>query len=532
MRKKSIIFILLTIILSMIILTIPDEILVDKNETMTNQFSLADTRDAVWEAVYVDGGYGRGMDLVQCRNGDFVFAGYTNHTLGIGFDGLLARSDSLGNIRWLYTYDRGFNDSISSLVECQNGDLLLAGTTGSVSGYAEGWLIRTDANGNALWNQTYDNSEYDDAINAVAECRDGDIAVSGYTISTTGDRDLWILKTDSTGYLNWSETVSALYDQEGQCIIECSTGNLLVGGYFEEWGGEGDYSRHALLYQTNADGSLNSSQTFGGVNRNVFYDVDECDDGAFVALGYTSVMMEYEQVYMIKTTASLGMIWYKVYGGTESDYGFSLAQCHDGGFALLCITQPQNATLTGCDTVLIRTDAEGVQKWNHTHGSTGISNGSSIVECTDGGYAILGSKSEVQSDVWLFKVQPLQFVPSPVNQVVDYREPFEYELKVDTLGSGLDITVLNDPTNFDFLYQNGNLTITNKTSLDIGIYGLDIWANDTLGEFLNASITISVEEATPTGGPNGFFGFDPLTLMLIAGGIIVLIAIVKVRKRS
>jgi len=502
----------------------------NNEQALTSQFSLADTKDAVWESVFIDGGYSRGTDLVQSKNGDFVFTGYTNHTLGVGFDGLLARCNSLGTIEWMYTYDRGFNESIYSLKECQNGDFLLAGTTGSAFGNSQGWLIRTDAYGNVVWNLTYGSNDYDDAINSAIECEDGDIAATGYTTTGSGDRDLWILRTNSTGHLDWSETVNAIYDQEGKCIIECSTGNFLVGGYLQEDDGWLEV-QHALLYQTNPDGSLNSSQTFGGVNPSVFYCVFECDDGTYVAHGYTSVLEKWEQIYTIKTTGSLQMLWQKQYGDTESDYGFSLAPCQDGGFALLCVTQPSNTSFAGCDTILIRTNSEGEQKWNQTYGSTGISNGSSIVECIDGGYAILGSKGAAQSDMWLFRVQPLQLIPSPVNQVVEYGLPFEYELIVDTLGTGLSITALNDTANFDYLYQNGNLTIMNKTSLDIGNYSLGIWINDTLGEFLDVSIIISVEDLGLTTS-SGFFGLDPLTLVLIAGGLIGFITIMRVRRRS
>jgi hypothetical protein len=533
MRRTTIFLILLSVILSITFLTVHD--LPDNEQVLTHQFSLSDTRDAVWEAVFSDDGYSRSTDLVQCINGDLVFAGLTNHTVGIGFDGLLARCNSLGNIEWMYTYDRGFNESIYSLTECRNGDFVLAGSTGSAMGNSQGWIIRTDAYGNTLWNMTYGSNDYDDVINAVVECEDGDIATTGYTTTASGDRELWIFRTNTTGHLNWSETVSASFDQEGQCIIECSTGNLLVGGYFEEEEGASGPSRHALLYQVNADGSLNCSQTFGGVNRSAFYSLFECDDGAFVAHGYTSFLEDWEQIYMIKTTVSLGMLWQKFYGDTESDYGFSLASCQDGGFALLCISQPWNKSLTGCDTILIRTDSEGNQKWNQTYGSTSISNGSAIVECRDGGYAVVGSKNEVQSDVWLFRVQPLQLVHSPSNQVIDFRDPFEYELMVATLGSGLNTTILNDSITFDFSNQNGNLTIVNKTSLDIGTYGLDIFINDTLGEFLHVGITISVEDletSTTTGVSTGLFGLDLQTLLIIAGGLIVLIVIVAVKKRS
>jgi len=81
MRRKTIFLILLSVILSMTFLTVHE--LPNNNQALTRQFSLSDTRDAVWEAVFIDGGYSRGTDLVQCRNGDLVFAGHTNHTLGV-----------------------------------------------------------------------------------------------------------------------------------------------------------------------------------------------------------------------------------------------------------------------------------------------------------------------------------------------------------------------------------------------------------------------------------------------------------------
>lgn len=546
MNRTSAFLLTIIAILSISLFTTPYPDAYNLNE-VHSQFYLSDARDKVWEYVHDDRNCSRGMQLVQCMNGDFVTAGYTNNTGAGDFDGFLARFDSSGNLLWLYTYGGDADDKVYSLIECQNGDFVLSGCTKSNGSDVQGWIVRTDSLGSVLWSTDH-GTIYDDEFVSAVECEDGSFALTGLTTSSSGDKDLWILKTNSTGHLNWSETVvDSVGNQSGLCIIESSEGGFVVGGYYDEPGGELDPSRHALLYRTDSDGSLNTSQTFGGVNPNAFHSVIECSDGSLVALGYTSVLEEYEQVYMVKTTSSLDYEWARFFGGPDNEFGVSITRCHDGGFALLCNVNNntnnyyKNKSVVS-DTLLIRTDANGIQKWNMTYNSTDFDIGSSIVECVDGGYAVVGYNNGTHSDIWFFRIQPVQALPTPINPVITFGESLEYEISIVAVGANLNHTFLNDTVNFDMVLDNNSLIITNKTSLQSGSYGLNIWMNDTLGEFLSISFTITVEEAStttsltttstsPTGTTPGLFGLDIQTLILIAGGITILIVCIRVRKR-
>ena len=98
-----------------------------------------------------------------------------------------------GNV--VYTFDIAY-----SLVETSDGGYALAGYTRNANvGVSEGWLVKTDENGNMEWNQTYGGDEYD-CFHALIETSDGGYALAGETYSFgAGASDFWLVKTDAQG---------------------------------------------------------------------------------------------------------------------------------------------------------------------------------------------------------------------------------------------------------------------------------------------------------------------------------------------
>jgi len=85
------------------------------------------------------------------------------------------------------------------------------------------------------------------------------------------------------------------------------------------------------------------------------------------------------------------LMWSQTYVGTGGDDAYSLIETSDGGYAIAGYFD------YGSGTLLVKTDAYGYMEWNKTYGG-GICN--SLVETLDGGYAIGGTR---KSDFWLVK---------------------------------------------------------------------------------------------------------------------------------
>jgi hypothetical protein len=96
--------------------------------------------------------------------------------------------------------------------------------------------------------------------------------------------------------------------------------------------------------------------------------------------------------------------WSQAYGGANGDIAYSLVETSDGGYAIAGSTQSFGDGLSSF--WLVKTDSSGNMKWNRTYGGTGGDHAYSLVETSDGGYAIAGdtwSKVTGNSDWWLVK---------------------------------------------------------------------------------------------------------------------------------
>ncbi|WP_222982829.1 hypothetical protein [Flagellimonas meishanensis] len=87
--------------------------------------------------------------------------------------------------------------------------------------------------------------------------------------------------------------------------------------------------------------------------------------------------------------------WVKNFGGSGEESAQSIIQTTDGGFAVLGYTNSTDGDLTGKmlavnDYWLLKLDADGNLQWNKTYGGSKDDRGQSVIQAADGGYAIVG----------------------------------------------------------------------------------------------------------------------------------------------
>ncbi len=103
-------------------------------------------------------------------------------------------------------------------------------------GESDIWLIKIDDIGNLVWQKTFGGTAFD-AAESVLLSKDGGFILSGNSKSNSmdantnaGENDIWVIKTDAEGNLVWQKTFGGTGFEYGFDAIETSDNTILLVG--------------------------------------------------------------------------------------------------------------------------------------------------------------------------------------------------------------------------------------------------------------------------------------------------------------
>jgi hypothetical protein len=308
----------------------------------------------IWAKTYGGTDWDYATSVQQTSDGGYIVAGYTASFGEGGWDIFLIKTDAKGNIQWAKTYGGTSWDIASSVQQTSDGGYIVVGWTLSFgAGNWDIFLIKTDAKGNIQWAKTYGGTD-DDSAYSVQQTSDGGYIVAGYTRSFGEGSDILLIKTDANGNIQWAKTYGGESSERASSVQQTSDGGYIVAGYTNSFGaGEVDI----FLIKTDANGNIQWAKTYGGARDDRAFSVQQTSDGGYIVAGETESFGAGERdIFLIKTDAKGNMQWAKTYGGTSYDWAFSVQQTYDGGYILAGIT---GSFADGVGIFLIKTDAKG-----------------------------------------------------------------------------------------------------------------------------------------------------------------------------
>ena len=297
------------------------------------------------------------MDVTLSSDTNIVICSNTASYGAGGKDVYLLKLDLNGKVKWSRTYG-GSNDDIGyAITKDPAGGFLIAGQTLSYgAGNGDAWLIKTNDTGGVVWSNTYGNSSNEEAAYRIIPLIDGNYLMAGYSHSSSTAYDLMLIKVNKSGKLLWSKVFgTSTYDFPND-ILELPDKTIYFDG--ATYNGSGN---SMALSKLDSMGNLEWTKTYGvGTFRSMTYDKNKKYINIF---GNGLFAGNAQRIYLAKFDTSGGFKFLKSYGPTSTTNGYSMGEGHlmlslsNGGFVALGEESVYGAGNN--DIYLIKTDANG-----------------------------------------------------------------------------------------------------------------------------------------------------------------------------
>jgi len=387
-------------------------------ETMVTAYgnmSLARVPQEEWNRTFGGPSDDVGTWVQQTRDGGYIITGYTT---SFGSDApyswlikaqyrgdlWLIKTDPSGLLEWDRTFG-GLGKEMGFFVQqTRDGGYILTGGKKSFwIGDYHVWVIKTDPSGVLEWDKTFSGPGEDLGF-SVQQTNDGGYIIAGYTSLSDG-RKAWLIKLDPSGNKEWDRTLGGK-DSEAASIQQTKDSGYVITGYTSSFG-EG--KEDVWLLKTDSFGTIEWFNAFGGPKRDIGFSVQETNDGGYIVAGLTeSFGLGSMNVWLVKTDSKGNKEWDRTFGGPDSSSGACVEQTKDGGY----IVTGYNTTSIGASKLsslyLIKTDSKGNKEWDRTFGGSRNDWGNSVEETQDVGYIVVGvtgSYGAGKEDVWLIKAK-------------------------------------------------------------------------------------------------------------------------------
>jgi hypothetical protein len=154
-------------------------------------------------------------------------------------------------IQWQKNYGGSVNEQGISIQQTTDGGYIMIGTTVSSDiditlnhGLSDCWVIKSNSTGNIEWQKTYGGTNYETGF-CIRQTADGGYVFVGTTWSTDGDitlnqgfSDVWVVKLNNTGIIEWQKTYGGTYIEEGFTIEQTVDGGYVVAGSVQSADGD------------------------------------------------------------------------------------------------------------------------------------------------------------------------------------------------------------------------------------------------------------------------------------------------------
>lgn len=418
------------------------------------------TGNLQWQKCLGGSSFEIGYAIQQTTDGGYIVCGSTSSNDGDvtglhdsisgGYgDAWVVKLDAIGDIQWQHCYGGSYGEVAYDIIQTTDGGYAFVGgaasndydVSGNHGGIVDVWLVKLNSIG-TMQRQRCLGGTRNEFGYSVKQTTDGGFIFTGRTTSFDGDvtgfhtslppnvfNDVWVVKTDSVGNIQWQNCYGGSRAEIPTCIIQTNDGGYVITG------------------------SANSSD--GDVS------------------GYHFSPLYYEDAWVVKLNGSGILQWQHCYGGSDVDFFNSIEQTMDGGYILGGQTESMDGDVTGshyADLWAVKIDSSGTIQWQKCLGGTNFEFGGVVRQTSDSGFIVLGrtysndgdvsgnhNTTGATSDCWVVKLGPDTILSFQNNE----QEGFDFSVYPNPAHNYFHINYILPPN------QSGNFILSNAMGSNV-----------------------------------------------------------------
>jgi hypothetical protein len=330
-------------------------------------------------------------------------------------------------IQWQKSYGGSENDFANSIIQTNDGGFIIAGVSASddsdVTGNNGGrdyWILKINNAGAIQWQKSFGGST-DEFANDIHQTSDGGYILAGYSESNDSDvagnyghRDMWIVKIDSVGLIEWQKNYGGSNFEIAYSVQETFDGGYMVGGYSNSTDGDlagtSSNAQNYWLLKLDQAGLIQWFHLYGGSATDEALSTCQTSDHGYILAGYTYSQNGHvtgyhgnQDAWIVRTDSMGGILWQKALGGTDSESANCIRQTVDGGFIVACTSSSVDGDVNGnhggSDCWIVKLDSAGNMEWEKSLGGSGADGANSVYQTVEGGYIVCGYSNSNDGDV-------------------------------------------------------------------------------------------------------------------------------------
>lgn len=415
----------------------------------------------------------------QTQDGGYLLGGNIQLPDREYSDYYIVKTNELGEVIWTHNFGvEDVSEGIGQIEQKVDGSFIFLGTRQTIKNSTNDLsFVKLNSDRTVAWQRQFGGNEEENAGSFIST-PDGGFLLVGTSRSFATSTQIYLIKTDKDGNKLWEKNYGGTGGDAGKKIISTKDGNYLIVATTSSKGA-GNFD--VYLVKINGNGDIIWDKTHGGSDWDEATDIVELSDGSFIVSGYSlsySVAGGHDWL-LLKVNSSGDFEWRKVFGAQYQDYAARVAIASDG-FVVIgtkmvqILPQPKN------DLLVIKTDFNGNELWRLQLGGEESEGGGAVIINSDGHVVIAGSTSSYssKSDSYFLNINnlgkitkveqtPNDVIPTDIILYQNYPNPFNNQTRISYQ--------LNQPVNVELSIQNilgQKIQILDEGNRNAGIHNI------------------------------------------------------------